>query len=280
MLVVPSRADYTNFDIIIIDNGSPDGSVEFIRQNYPNVKLVELKSNMGYSVGLNIGIEQSKSKYVIALNNDTTLDPNWLKELVNASESDVHIGSCQPKILSQNNPEIIDSVGLAINKNGDVLQVGAQEQDKGQYNRPKELLGACSASIMYRRNAILHIGCFDPDFFAYFEDVDVALRLNRAGWKCLYVPKAIVYHHGSATSIENSFFKTYLLERNQYYYKIKNQSGDFIFRFIIRRPGVMTQKFIEYIIKKRYRLILATLKGNIDGFRAFRIIYHKRTTNL
>ena len=270
------KQSYCDYEAIIVDNGSKDGSVEYIQQNYPNIKLFQLKRNMGYSVGINVALEHSKNKYIIALNNDTTLDQNWLSELVKMAELDERIGSCQPKILSLQNPAFIDSVGLSINKEGEAFQIGFQEKDTGQYNAVRELLGACSASVLYRRQALMQIGGFDEDFFAYFEDVDVALRLNRAGWKCMYVPTAMVYHYGSATGINDSPFKTYLLTRNQYYYRIKNQSATLLLRFLIKMPIVITRRAILLIKSRHFRILLSFFRGNFDAFRNFSKMYRKR----
>lgn len=270
------KQSYCDYEAIIIDNGSKDGSVEYIQQNYPNTKLFQLKRNMGYSVGMNVALEHSKNKYIIALNNDTTLDQNWLFALVKMAESDERIGSCQPKILSLQNPAFLDSVGLSINKDGESFQIGFQEKDTGQYNTVRELLGACSASVLYRRQALMQIGGFDQDFFAYFEDVDVALRLKKAGWKCMYVPTAIVYHYGSATGVNDSFLKTYLLERNQYYYRIKNQSITLLLRFLIKRPKSISQKIFLLMKNRQFGILLAFLKGNSDAIKNFSKMYHKR----
>ncbi len=271
---------YHDFEVVLVDNGSVDESVGFVQKNFPEVKIVQLPKNLGYSVGMNAGIENSKSKYVIALNNDTTVDQNWLSELIKMAESNQRIGSCQPKILSMQNPQTIDTVGLALNWEGDAYQLGVQEKDTGQYSKPKELLGACSASVLYRRSAIEQIGGFDPDFFAFYEDVDVALRLKKAGWKCMFVPSAVVYHYGSATAVTDSPFKTYLLERNQYYYKIKNQPAKILLRFILKQPKKVSRKLYKFARNKKLSLVPSYVKGNIAGLREFSKIYRKRNQQI
>jgi len=168
------------------------------------------------------------------------VEPNWLSELVAVAESDEKIGSCQPKILSQSDPTTIDTVELAINRNGDACQAGYLTKDKRQYNKVKEVLGASSATVLYRRRAICQIGMFDPDFFAYFEDVDVALRLRSAGWKCMFVPTAVVYHLGAATGKAQSPFKVYLCQRNSYFYRTKNLQTSLLLKFLIKRPRAIT----------------------------------------
>jgi GT2 family glycosyltransferase len=270
------KQSYQDFDTIIVDNGSNDGSVEYIQKNYPSAKLIQLKSNMGYSVGINMGLEQSKNKYLIALNNDTTLEENWLSELLKTAESDESIGSCQPKILSLQNPPVIDSVGLSIKSDGEAFQIGFQEKDAGQYDNARELLGACSAALFYRRRALMQIGGFDADFFAYFEDVDVALRLWKAGWKCMCVPSAVVYHYGSATAVNESPFKTYLLTRNEYYYRIKNQSVTCLLCFLTVRPAVISRKVVIFLKNRQLHGLLSYVKANLDGLKDFSKMYRKR----
>jgi GT2 family glycosyltransferase len=268
------------FDTIVVDNGSNDGSAQFLQQNYPNIKVIALDRNIGYSVGINLGIQNAQSKYLIALNNDTKVHSNWLEELLKMAESNSHIGSCQPKIMSIQNPQLIDSVGLAIKKNGEAYQIGFQEKDHGQYDKFTELLGACSASVLYRREALMQIGGFDADFFAYFEDVDIALRLNKAGWKCMFVPTSIVYHYGSATAVNESPFKTYLLTRNQYFYRIKNQSAGLTLQFLLERPKDISKNALPLIKKRQFGVFTSMVKGNIDGLKSFSKMYHKRSAVL
>ena len=155
---------YPNYEVIVVDNGSKDNSVNYLKENFPNVNIIKLNKNTGYSRAINSGIEHSEAKYILALNNDATVEPNWLTELIAIAESDERIGSCQPKILSQSDHTKIDSVELAFARNGDACQAGYQTRDKGQYNKVKEVQGASSAAVLYRRQAICQIGMFDPDF--------------------------------------------------------------------------------------------------------------------
>ncbi len=260
---------YQDFEIVMVDNGSVDGSIKFVQKHFPEVKIVQMPKNVGYSAGMNAGMERSESKYVIALNNDTTVEPYWLREIVQMAESNQKIGSCQPKILQMKNKKIIDTVGLALNWEGDAYQLGFQETDIGQYGLSKEVLGACSASVLYRRSALEQIGGFDPDFFAYYEDVDVALRLRKAGWKCMFVPSAVVYHYGSATAGVDSPLKTYLLERNKYYYKIKNQSNRILLRFIVMQPKKVAKKVFRLVKNNDFSLLISVVKGDLAGLNFF-----------
>ncbi len=217
---------YANYAVVLVDNGSSDGSVEFVRENYSGVKSIILDKNYGFAKGNNIGIAEALKdkdvRHVVLLNNDTKVEPQWLEELVKVAESDEQVGFCQPKMLSLANPKMIDAFGISITKNGRAIQDGYGIEDTGQYNQVKEVFGACAGAALYKREMLSQIGLFDEDFFAYYEDVDLVLRARLAGWKCMYVPKAVVYHRHSATVGNDSPFKIYFLERNEYYYIIKN----------------------------------------------------------
>lgn len=277
---------FRDFKAILVDNGSSDGSVEFLRENYPEVEIIALDKNYGFAKGNNIGIEETLKdkdvKYIALLNNDTKVEPDWLKELVKVAELDGQIGSCQPKVLSLDDPKIIDAIGIRITKNGKAIQIGYETEDRGQHNQVKEVFGACAGSALYKREMFDQIGLFDEDFFAYFEDVDLVLRARLAGWKCMYVPKAIVYHVHSATYGKDSPFKGYFLTRNQYYYIIKNLPINIVLRFflIMQARNIRT---ILGIIKgvilkdvKGIRLRGSYLKGNFDAIKNIPKMFKKR----
>lgn len=271
-----SMLTYSNYEVILIDNGSTDGSVDYAKEVLPKIKVIEVNKNIGFPAAVNMGIKQSSSVYTVTLGNDTKVDRHWLEELVKIADLDEDVGSCQSKILTLADPRIIDSVGLGITKNGNVFQIGYHIKDEGQYDEVKEVLGACSAAVLYRRQALIQIGGFDDDFFAYYEDVDVALRLRSADWKCLYIPTAIVYHVGSGTGKEKSPLKTYLLGRNLYYYKIKNLPMEILFKFLIIQPAVIVSETLIHIKNKEFQLVIPYLRGNLDAFKNIGNIYRKR----
>lgn len=267
---------YTNYEIMIVDNGSTDNSVSYLQKNFPEVIILKLDRNVGYSVAINTGLIHSDSKYVVALNNDTIVQPEWLSELIIVAESNGQIGSCQSKILSLSNPSVIDAVGLSVDNRGNPKQEGYLSKDKGQYNKIREVFGACSAAVIYRRQALIQVGLFDRDFFAYCEDIDIAVRLRIAGWKCMYVPKAIVYHIGSATGRDKSPFKTYLLQRNNYFYRVKNFSINAILKYLLEKPLTITLTITRYCISGESHLIIPSLKGDLHGIKNYQKMYKKR----
>lgn len=215
---------YHNFELIVVDNGSTDGSVQFIKEKFPDTILIENKENLGFAVANNQGIEILRGKYVALLNNDTVVDRDWLKNLVTAAESSSEdTGMWAGKILSLENPNIIDSVGgLIISNDGIAKGRGRLERDIGQYDREEEVFIPSACAALYRKRMFDEVGLFDEDFFAYCEDTDLGLRARLAGWKTISAPKAVVYHHYSGTTGKYTSIKAYLVERNHIWLAIKN----------------------------------------------------------
>ena len=244
-----SRQTYTDFEIIVVDNGSTDGSVELVKNHFPEVHILVNETNLGYGEGNNRGIMHSKGRYVVLLNNDTKVHHCWLEELIKVAEEDSSIGMCASKILNYDNPEIIDNTGLLMYPDGLARGRGRLEKDRGQYDTLEEVFIPSGCAALYRREMLEEIGLFDEDFFLYLDDVDIGLRARLAGWKCIYVPDAIVYHKYSATTEPYSPLKAYLVERNRIWIVIKY----FPLRMILMSPFYT---FLRYLFQ-----IYAVLTG-------------------
>lgn len=272
---------YSNYEIIIVDNGSTDGSVQYFKENYSLIKLIENGKNLGFAEGNNVALREvlkrEEIKYVSLLNNDTIVKPDWLEKLVNALEADEKIGACQPKILSLINPEMIDAVGISINRDGGAFQEGHNEKDLGQYDKITEVFGVCAGAALYRVKMLNQIGLFDKDFFAYYEDVDLAIRARLFGWKSVCVPQAVIYHIHSATLGNDSPFKKYLLERNSYYYVIKSLPRKVILLFLISKARFIFLTSIDLTRNKKFNLIKSMIKGNIDALINLPHVISKRS---
>ncbi|MCK5236968.1 MAG: glycosyltransferase family 2 protein [Deltaproteobacteria bacterium] len=213
-----------SFEVIVVDNGSSDGSVEFLHEKYPDVKVVENKHNTGFAPANNQAILMARGKYILTLNNDTELAEGFIKEISTAAElSEDDVGMWAPKILSIFDKETIDSVGgLLLYPDGIGRGRGRMEKDTGQFNEVEEVLLPSACAALYRKTMLDHIGLFDEDFFAYCEDTDLGLRARSYGWRCFSVPSAVVYHHYSATGGRYSSLKAYLVERNRAWVAVKN----------------------------------------------------------
>ena len=257
---------YDNYEVIFVDNGSTDGSVEFVEKNYSQVKLIKLDENYGFAEGNNIGIKKAFKdemvKYIATVNNDTKTDRHWLKELIEVAESNDKIGSCASKMLKYYDHTVIDSAGFYIIKDGGAIDRGTGELDTGSFSTKEEVFGACAGAALYRRDMLNQIGLFDEEYFAYFEDVDLAWRYRLRGWICIYVPSAIVYHKQSATGVMFSPFKTYHLQRNRLWTVVKNYPVQYIPQSII------------YLIKRYLLVIYSSVK-----YRASQNTYASRFLN-
>jgi GT2 family glycosyltransferase len=211
-----------NFEVIVVDNGSRDGSVQFIRNTHQWITLIELPENIGFAAACNIGIHSARGRYVAVLNNDTEADPHWIQGLVSAADTDKKIGMVASKILLSRESREIDSVGMLMYPDGIGKQRGRGEIDRGQFDEKKEILFPSACAALYRKEMLQQIGLFDEDFFAYCEDTDLGLRALSGGWKAVLAPDAIVYHHYSGTGGKYSSFKAMLVERNRLWVALKN----------------------------------------------------------
>ena len=211
-------------EVIIVDNASTDGSKEYIENstfNFP-VILIENTENVGFSPAVNQGIEKAQHEFIFSLNNDTEVKKGSIKALVDLMSSDDNIFSLQAKMLQYNNKELIDDVGDEYNLLAWTKKTG-ENHSSDEYTEVCEIFSACAGAAMYRKSLLLELGMFDDNFFAYMEDVDLAIRSRINGYKNLLCPDAIVYHIGSATSGSRyNEFKVRLAARNNVWVVYKN----------------------------------------------------------
>jgi GT2 family glycosyltransferase len=207
-------------EIIVVDNGSGDGSPEMVLREFAEdpalqVRLIRNQENRGFCAANNQGFAASDSEFVALLNNDAEAEPGWLTALAGAFEGRSDVGMAASKILVYEDPRRIDKAGHLIYPDGQNRGRGTGELDEGQYDRVEEVLWPDGCAAMYRRAMLDQIGGFDEDFFAYADDAELGLRARIAGWKCLYVPGAVVRHHRGATLGVRSSRRLELIERNR-----------------------------------------------------------------
>ncbi len=261
---------YPNIEVLVVDNGSEDKTLEKIQitkskfRRFP-IKIIENKKNLGFSAGHNIGIRESKGEYVLCLNQDVVLDKDFIKYAVEAIEKDNKIGAVQGKLYKISNlksqiSKILDVTGLIIFKNRRVVARGQGEEDRGQY-KAGEIFGADGAAPLYCRSALEDIKLngeyFDENFFMYKEDVDLAWRMRLYGWKAIYEPRAFGYHpRGAGERVVKNYISVALERRklsefakfcsfkNQRLMQIKNELPALFFRDFYR---IITKEIVAWL---------------------------------
>jgi GT2 family glycosyltransferase len=215
-----ARQSVAPFELIVVDNGSTDGSAAMVRDEFASgmpfhLTLIENWENRGYCAGNNQGLASAKGRLVALLNNDAEAEPGWLAALRSAFQEDSGVGMAASKILAYENSKRIDKAGHLIYADGQNRGRGTGEIDHGQYDRREEVLWPDGCAAMYRREMLERIGGFDEDFFAYGDDAELGLRARIAGWRCLYVPDAVVRHHRASSLGAGSTRRVELIERNR-----------------------------------------------------------------
>ena len=205
---------YPEFETIIVDNGSVDGSVNWLHKQYPQIRLIVLETNVGFAIANNMAIRASETPFVLALNNDTQVSADFIAQM-QAGMDDPQVGMVAAKVVQWRSPDKLDSAGIDVNMLGMAYQRGWGEL-VDTFDESADIFGPSGAAALYRRRMLDEIGLFDEAFFAYYEDVDLAWRAQRAGWRCYYQPTAVVQHWHSATSGNIPQFKMRLLSRNKW----------------------------------------------------------------
>lgn len=217
-----------DFEVILLDNGSSDESVELVRARFPTVRVIAAPENLGFSRGNNRAILEAEAEHVVLLNNDTRVRPGWLAALLAASQSDPEVGAVTSKLVFADRPHVIQNAGSLLLSDGGGADRGAGEEDRGQYEQRAEVFGFCGAAALLKRAALDDTGLFDPDLFAYYEDTDLSWRLRLRGWKVVYEPAAVVEHVHAATNVEWSPSFTFQADRNRLLVLLKNGSPKFV----------------------------------------------------
>lgn len=257
-----SRQTYKDFECILVDNGSTDGSVAFVKSHFPWVILLQLEENKGFAEANNIGLAESRGKFVVTLNNDTVTDEAWLEELCKTARNNAKVGMVASRICSYYDHDEIDSLGLKICIDG--MSRGAFRGRSFSQLRevPTEILLPSACAALYKREMLIKTGFFDSRFFAYCEDTDLGLRCRRFGWQAVLAAKAIVYHKYSATTGSLSPLKLYLVERNHFWVAAKN----FPLLLLLLMPvTTLNRYFFQLIVLKKSHHSRA-LKNKHDHF--------------
>ena len=249
------------FEVILVDNGSTDGSVEMIQRQFPRVRMISNSSNLGFAAANNVGIRASTADHIATLNNDTEPRPDWLERLLAPALADPSVGMVASKMIFAHRPGTINSAGIALDPAGIAWDRLGGEPDR-EGGAVEEVFGPCAGAALYRRAMLDEVGLFDEEFFAYLEDLDLAWRARLAGWRALYAPTAVVSHVHSATGVEGSPFKNYHLGRNKLWTIAKNYPAPQLY---LALPLIVAYDLAATLYGLATRRDLASLRGRLAG---------------
>lgn len=269
--------------VCVADNGSTDGSVEWVRSEMKEVKVLELGSNLGFAGGYNKALELIDASYFVLLNSDIEVTPGWLDPLINYLDANTDTASCQPKILSWTNRDYFEHAGAAgcfIDKYGYPFCRGRilhhTEKDKGQYDKLTEIFWSSGACMAVRADAWKRAGGFDPSFFAHMEEIDLCWRFSKLGYKVTFVPGSVVYHVGGGTLPYSSPRKTYLNFRNSLFMLYKNLPDKDLSVKLFKRKLLDGIAAVMFLLKLDFKSFAAVFNSHIDYYRAKKELKIKR----
>ena len=265
---------YRDFQIIMVDNGSEDGSVDFVNHHYPEVRTIALGRNLGFAAGNNIALRTVRTEYAALLNNDAVAHPCWLENLVEGLERYPEAGSAASKMLFYDCPDTIDRAGDAYTRAGAGLLRGRGHPGNG-FDRREWVFGACAGAALYRMSMFEDIGLFDEDFFLLYEDIDLSFRGQLKGYKCVYIPEAVVFHKASNSIVDDSHLSVYYGHRNLEWVYIKNMPPGIIVRTMAMHVIYNVAAFLYFAVRGRLRSIS---RAKLDAVKGIKREMAKRKT--
>jgi GT2 family glycosyltransferase len=270
-----SLQTFQDFEIVIIDNGSLDGGTDQLEQTYPQLRIhiERLPSNKGFAVANNLGAEIARGRWLALLNTDAFPEPEWLEKILQAANKHPEFSFFSCRQIQSNQPDILDGSGDEYHISGLAWRRFYNYPAHNFGLKEEEVFSACAAASMYHRDDFLKVGGFDEDYFSYFEDVDLSFRLRLGGGRCLYVPQAVVYHVGSASSGKTSNFVIYYGHRNLVWTFFKNMPGPLFWLYLPLHILINVLFVISFLLKKRGTTIL---RAKMDAFFQLPAIIRKR----
>lgn len=260
---------YENFKPILVDNGSTDGSVDFVRRRYPEVQVMALPVNVGFAAANNEALKKVDTPYAALLNNDAVADARWLSELVSALERHPGAGFAASRMLFLDQPDRVDRAGDAYTTAGAALLRGRGAASR-DYAREEWVFGACAGAALYRVAMLRDIGLFDEDFFILYEDVDLSFRAQLRGYRCLFVPGAVVYHGGASTIGRDSPLSVFYGHRNLEWVYGKNMPRGLLFQTFFQHVIYDILSFLYFIPRGRGKVFARAKLEALKGWRKTR----------
>lgn len=264
-----------DFEILILDNGSTTQEYLNVEAEYPGMKLTikKLNENLGFAVANNIGARLASGKYLVLLNADAFPEPNWLEQLLKAADENPEFTFFASRQIQANAHELLDGTGDVYHVSGLAWRQNYNMLASNHGFQPCEVFSACAAAALYSREDFLKIGGFDEDYFSYFEDVDLSFRLRLVGGRCLYVPQAVVYHIGSASTGTDSDFAIYHGYRNLVWTFFKDMPASLFWIYLPRYILMMVYKSAVFLVRRKKSIIL---KAQSDALLALPNVILKR----
>lgn len=274
---------YENLEIIIADNGSTDRSLDFMRTQYPHIRVIDLEKNYGFAEGYNRALEQVEADYFVLLNSDVEVTPGWITPIISLMEKDKEIAACQPKIRAYERRDQFEYAGAS---GGGLDYLGypfcrgrifnTVETDKGQYDDVQEVFWASGAAMCIRGRLFKQIGGFDADYFAHAEEIDLCWRLKRAGYKIMVQPGSVVYHVGGGTLDYTTPYKAYLNFRNTLFTILKNEPVSKLLWLIPLRLLLDGLAAALFLSQGKFPHIRSILRAHGHFYASFRKMWRKR----
>jgi GT2 family glycosyltransferase len=261
-----------DFEVIVVDNDSADGTYDFIKTRFPDILCIRSDENLGFAGGNNLGLKRARGEYVALLNSDAAAQPEWLARLAEAMETHPDVGICASKMIVSGT-DSLDSAGDGFSANLKGFKRG-EDMPSGSYDKEEYIFGACAGAALYRRKMLDEIGFFDEDFFLIQEDTDLNLRAQLAGWKVLYVPSAEVYHKVRSTIGHMSDTAIYYTLRNCEFVRIKNIPAVVFLRHLPEYILGSIADFIFFAIRHGKFSVYA--KAKIDAIKQLKTMLGKR----
>lgn len=258
------KVTYPNYEVIVVDNASPDGDARRILKEHPEVRLLESGENLGFAGGNNLGIRASSGEYIMLLNNDTEVDPGFLEPMVNKCLEDPGIGAVSPKIYFHHTPGMLQYTGLTAMSKLTIRNkgLGFGQMDHGQFDRDSETSFAHGAAMMVPRKVIREVGLMAEVFFLYYEEMDWGQRIRDAGYRIFYVHDAVVYHKESVSTGKESPLKTYYMNRARLIYLRRNVRGASCLPAILFQCFIIIPKnILQYLFSGKFGLLRAYLRA-------------------
>lgn len=276
LLAALRRQSFTDFEVIVVDDASADGSVALIERDFPEVRVVVNRANAGFAAACNTGAAAARGRYIVQLNSDTEPADDWMAALALTIVSHPQAVAVASKLLLFDRRSVIHSAGDQMGRDGLARNRGVWEEDRGQFDARTQVFGACGGAAAWRRDAWQALGGFDESFWMYLEDVDLSFRARLAGGEIVFAPDARVYHHLSATG--GDVLASYYVGRNSLWLLARNMPASLLLRNLPQIVAAQVEVTIDALRNLRGAAARARLRGQLDGLLGLpRLMAQRRT---